>query len=141
MMGLSNFVRNGLLDRTVTVLSRALDYRSMNQQVISENLANIDTPGYKFKRVRFDQELQSAYARSSADLKTTNPGHYSEPVNFQSETFPVEETGEKNVASDQLNIDREMAKMMSNNLLYEATTRLISKKLHNLKSVIEGTRR
>jgi flagellar basal-body rod protein FlgB len=141
MMGLSNFVQNGLMDRTVKVLSRALDYRSTNQQVISENLANIDTPGYKFKRVRFDQELQSAHSRSSTGLKTTNSGHYSEPVNFKSETFPIEETGEKNVGSNQLNIDKEMAKMMSNNLLYEATTRLISKKLRNLKSVIEGTRR
>ena len=140
-MGISDFLQNSLVDRTVKVLTRALDYRTANQRIISENLANADTPGFQFKELRFDQELKRAYDKSATPLKTTNTDHFSGVTDIEEEDFPVVTTGDVNDGINQLSIDREMARMMSNNLLYEATTRLISNKLRALKSVIEGSRR
>jgi len=40
--------------------------------------------------------------------------------------------------SNQLNIDREMAKMVQNNLLYEASAKLLAKKFDALRMAIEG---
>ena len=138
-MGISSYLQNSLLDKTVRILSKTLDYRSANQQVITENLANADTPGFKFKELHFDQELKRAYENTKTQLETTNPNHFSHEVSIGENDFPIEVTVGDNVGSNQLNIDREMARMMSNNLLYEATTRLLSNKIRALKSAIDGT--
>ena len=39
-----------------------------------------------------------------------------------------------------LDLDREMAKMAQNNLLYEATVKILSKKFDALRTAIEGRR-
>jgi len=43
-------------------LSRALDLTSARQSLVSQNVANIDTPGYKTRDIDFRQELQRALA-------------------------------------------------------------------------------
>ena len=43
-------------------LSRALDLTSARQNLVSQNVANIDTPGYKARDIDFRQELQRALA-------------------------------------------------------------------------------
>ena len=43
-------------------LSRALDLTSERQSLVSQNVANIDTPGYKARDIDFRQELQRALA-------------------------------------------------------------------------------
>lgn len=122
-----------LFDRTMGVLEHQLDFRSENQRVMSSNLANIDTPGYKPKRLHFDQELQKALAGDTIALKKTNPKHFG-PAIQPGKRFEMSET-------NRLDIDWEMTQMMENNLLYEASTRLLSKKFEALKTVIDSGRR
>ncbi|RPI76311.1 MAG: flagellar basal body rod protein FlgB [Desulfobacteraceae bacterium] len=122
-----------LFDRTMGVLEHQLDFRSENQRVMSSNLANIDTPGYKPKRLHFDQELQKALAGDTIALKKTNPKHFG-PAIQPGKRFETSET-------NRLDIDWEMTQMMENNLLYEASTRLLSKKFEALKTVIDAGRR
>jgi flagellar basal-body rod protein FlgB len=122
-----------LFDRTMGLLEHNLDYRSENQRIISSNLANIDTPGYKPKKLQFDQELQNAMESATLALKKTNPKHMASGTQPE-KRFEVSET-------NRLDIDWEMTQMMENNLLYEASTRLLSKKFENLKAVIDAGRR
>ena len=142
-MGTNNGIQISLLGRTANILSRVLDFRSANQQVISENLANIDTPGFKARDLRFDEELRRASDKTTLRLTTTDPDHFSYPdsSDFSKRDFPAETTVDDIYGPGQLNIDMEMAKMMRNNLLYEATSRLLTKKIQALRSVIEDGRR
>lgn len=140
-MDINNIFRNRLTGKTVDLLSHALDYRSANHNVISGNIANIDTPGYQPKELSFDQTLKAEVCRSEGPLKRTDPkhfSHYTGGLSGDKVTFSlrnkVAATGETN----QLNIDREMAEMVKNNLLYDASAKLLSKKLESLRSVIEG---
>lgn len=41
-------------DGTYNILKRALDTASLRQKTISNNIANINTPNYKAKRLVFD---------------------------------------------------------------------------------------
>jgi flagellar basal-body rod protein FlgB len=138
------WINGRLMGRTVALLSHALDYRSANHNAISGNLANIDTPGYRPQEVSFDQELRRAVEKDGPSLKKTNPRHlphgaanlYTEKGTYTlvtREFIPGE--------SNQLSIDKEMAKMVKNNLLYEASARLLAKKFESLKLAIEGSRR
>ena len=63
-------------DGTYNILKRALDTASLRQKTISNNIANINTPNYKAKRLVFDQELRRQMASpSSFKLKVTNKRH------------------------------------------------------------------
>jgi len=134
----------GLTGRTVGVLSHALDYRSAVHSVISGNLANVETPGYRPRELRFDQELRRAVEGGAMSLKKTDPKHFPQSgAGLEGgKGAHVLETREQDLSeSNQLNIDREMAKMVQNNLLYEASAKLLSKKLEALRMAIEGGRR
>lgn len=122
-----------LTGRTSALLSHALDFRSANHAVISENLANIDTPGYRYKELHFKKELQNAMQKTALQPTTTNPKHFSQ-LN-EGHPFTIQ------TKSDRLNIDKEMAKMVQNNLLYDATVKLLAKKFESLKATIEAGRR
>jgi flagellar basal-body rod protein FlgB len=140
-MRMNHFLQNRFMDETTRILSKVLDFRSAKQQVISENIANVDTPGFSPKDLKFDQELQRALEKTDLSLNTTNSAHFSGPVPADGHRYPVEILASPENGTGEFNIDAEMAKMMTNNLLYEATTKLISKKLNGLKTAIEGLRR
>ena len=132
-----------LFDRTVGVLNRALDYRVRNQRVISTNVANIDTPGFKPKHLKFDEELRRAVGNENMPLAKTNGKHLpglDESGLQDTASFVLESEGSSRLGDNSLDIDKEMAKMAKNNLLYEATVKMLSKKFELLKTAIEGRR-
>ena len=140
-MRINNTMENKLIGKTISMLSRVLDYRSTNHKVIAGNLANIDTPGFRPKDVSFDRELQRATDKNHVRLQTTDPGHLSGSSIQADGSFDIVTREIGPFESDRLNIDAEMAKMMKNNLLYEVSTRLLTKKFLALKNVIgEGKR-
>ena len=133
--------KNMFMDRTSKLLSTVLDLRSVRQNIIAGNLANSETPGYIQKEILFEQELQKAFDKESIKLEKSEPEHISGSEYIMENGFNpyqlVKEYGKPN----ELNIDTEMAKMAQNNLMYEASTRLLSKKFELLKAVIDSSRR
>lgn len=132
-----------LFDRTVGILSRTLDYRVRNQRVIASNIANIDTPGFRPKELKFDDELRKAVEDKQVRLEKTDRKHFpglqgpgmEGPSSFEVEREPGSTGGDLS-----LDLDREMAKMAKNNLLYEATVKMLSKKFDLLRAAIEERR-
>src|SRR3972149_216088 len=49
-----------LFNDTMYAFERSLDYRSMRHNIVTTNIANADTPGFKAKDVRFESVLQRA---------------------------------------------------------------------------------
>ncbi|TXK86460.1 flagellar basal body rod protein FlgB, partial [Parageobacillus sp. SY1] len=62
-----------LFSRTFMMLEQGLDYASLREKVIANNIANVDTPNYKAKEVRFRAELDRALQPLEANR--TNPKH------------------------------------------------------------------
>ncbi|MBW1915237.1 MAG: flagellar basal body rod protein FlgB [Deltaproteobacteria bacterium] len=130
-MDINNGLQGKFMDRTARILSRMLDFRSASQRVVSGNLANADTPGYKPREISFDEMLQNASGKGDTGLMTTDPDHISHSTVNTGESFRITEA-----ETDELNLETEMAKMMQNNLLYEASAKLLSKKFEMLKTAI-----
>src|SRR3982751_4290087 len=70
------------LDQYVSVHATALDVRSRRSELIANNLANADTPGYQARDIDFRQAMARAAGDSSSSgaapgvtLSTTNAGH------------------------------------------------------------------
>ena len=51
----------------VNVMLKTMDATAMRSEVILNNMANVNTPGYKRKDIRFETELKHAFARASQD--------------------------------------------------------------------------
>ena len=51
----------------INVLGSTADAAATRHDIISNNIANVNTPGYKRKDIRFETELKHAFAHSDKD--------------------------------------------------------------------------
>lgn len=128
-------------------LRKGLDTAALRHQVISNNLANVDTPRFKRSEVRFEDALRAAMTPEPPGLpmEITNPRHL-EPqkkpsfTEVQPEVVEIRETTGR-LDGNNVDIDSEMAHLAENTLLYNTMAQLVSKRLGILRSVINEGRR
>lgn len=125
----------GLFGKELSELTSVMNFRLFRHGVISGNIANIDTPGYKAKETTFDEELQTRLT-----MNTTSPEHMPSPHKGTTLSFRVEEDPFARIGNDSntVDIDREMMKLSQNQLLYDASAQAIQTKITALKDVIRG---
>lgn len=114
---------NPVFDKTLKALQTAGQMRQLKQNVLSANVANVETPGYKAKKVDFEEALKSAL--NSENSMALDAGIRAD----------VYDNPEIDVANDGNTVDmeKEMAAMTENNIMYRAVTQMINKKLAALK--------
>lgn len=134
-------IANGLIDKTALLLKKSLDLRMQNQQVIAGNVANAQTPGYKAKRLEFEDALRQAVDGQGHDVSVTHPRHISSHGGSiarveatVSEVDGAAGLGDGNTVS----VDQEMILLAQNQLMYEASAQLLSKKMSIIKYVVQG---
>lgn len=59
----------------LNVLQKGLDAGALRQRVIANNVANINTPGFKKSYVSFEDQLKAAVQSSGGPMKGTHPLH------------------------------------------------------------------
>ena len=65
-------------DSTIQGLDTTMNLRLVNQNVISSNIANADTPGYHSKKVEFEGALRQALGvDDQLKMETDSPEHIS----------------------------------------------------------------
>ena len=124
----------------ITALSRQLDAAALNQRVIANNVANVNTPGFKKSKVSFAEELKRALDSKSPMLLTTSPRHMGGALKIN-EVRPavVQERATTMVYSqNNVDIDEEMVNLAANTILYEFGSDVISGKFGTLGYVIKG---
>ena len=104
-------------------------------ELISSNIANIDTPNYVAKKLSFDETLERFLNDSLTGLRTTNPRHFPFGTGGPEEDkYIIEETGE-------VDIDKELSRLTENSIHYQALVNILNKKFTLLKIAIsEGGR-
>lgn len=127
--------------KTFYALEKAISIAQQRNAVITSNISNLDTPGYKSKDVNFKSELAKALEMNhQKDLVRTNPRHISMQMNGEQMIETYEEQGEWN-GYNWANIDSEMTKLTENNLVYRTAVEALLRKMALLKEVIrEGGR-
>ena len=131
-------------DKTLQALATSLNFRKLRQDVIASNIANADTPGYKARRIEFEEALARALdLEKQRSLRVNNQKHYNvggggfdevEPTVFDDPNGIVNESG------NTVNRDQEMASMAKNKILFDASVQLLNKKLGLLKYAITSDR-
>ncbi|RXJ87914.1 flagellar basal body rod protein FlgB [Arcobacter sp. CECT 8985] len=122
-------------------LFNQLNFRGDRQKVISSNIANINTPGYKTKDLVFEKQLEEA-DKSRLKLYTTNEKHLSSFSNDLDPTkrdiINVKGLEEQNDGNN-VNLDAQMSEMAKNKVMFDAIQASIRKDSSLFKSVIEAS--
>ena len=134
-----------IFDRTTDALASSLAFRSLKQNIGTSNIANAETPGYKAKKVDFEEALQRALDLEGASMKAaSDPDHFMiGPGAISRARADVYDNPEGNVTNDQNTVDleKEMTQLQENSILYKAALQLINKKLGALRyAATEGSR-
>ena len=123
----------------VNVLQKGLDASSMRQQVLSNNVANIDTPNFKRSDVDFQAVLGAALGEKGEALamKLTSPKHISGLADGGGSGVVMDQSTSLRNDGNNVDVDREMTNVAENGLYYNSLTRAISSQLGLLRMVIK----
>jgi flagellar basal-body rod protein FlgB len=115
----------------LSTLESYLKLTSAREQLISTNMANVDTPGYHTRDINFEGELQRAISNSVSKSDGTESA--SQTPSVQDVPGLSERPDGNNVS-----LDREGLLMSETQLQYQIGVQLIKHHFHNLLSAING---
>ncbi len=131
---------SGWLDGPVlNVLQKGLEASSLRQQVLSNNIANIDTPNFKRSDVDFQTVLGAALDQNGGALsmKLTSPQHISGVADGSGSGIITDQSTIMRNDGNNVDVDREMTNVAENGLYYNSLTQAISSQLALLRLVIK----
>jgi flagellar basal-body rod protein FlgB len=111
-----------LLDTTQQALESAMSGSMLRQTLLTNNLANVDTPGYQPEDVNFQSTLQSAI----------QSGQPLDSVTFQ----PYSEQQATSADGNGVSPEQQQAALSSNGLLYETLTQIATQREAILESAM-----
>ncbi len=132
----------------IPILSKALNAYSLRHQVISANIANIGTPGYKAQSVDFENALSSAMSNNVVEGQVTNERHLGIGIQSTSPDGPMSvvenNPGELTDADmksgiNDVDVDSEMAELAKNQIRFKYASRLLSESFRGIQKSIRGT--
>jgi flagellar basal-body rod protein FlgB len=113
-----------------------LDLSSVRHKLVSSNVANVATPGYEAKDIKFEEEFKRATSQNEHLAGVTTDSRHI-PLGQHKDRPP--EILEQRLAPDDLNsvdIDREMSNLAQNELRYTIAARLLQRKFDGLRTAI-----
>ncbi|MFK8138996.1 MAG: flagellar basal body rod protein FlgB [Bdellovibrionales bacterium] len=133
-----------MFDKTTKALEKSMDFMLLRHNVTSANIANAETPGYKAKKVEFENALANSLKPGMAgDMQATDANHF--PVGkshinaLRAQVFDNPDVAMNNDGNT-VDMEKEMSSLTENSIRYRAASQLITKKLGQLKYAITGGR-
>lgn len=124
------------LDRITNLLAQFLDVQSRRTQIVSSNLANVDTPGYQARELDFSDYLKIATEEAlqpGANTATSSLDSYPPKVVLQSNRV---------AGLDGNNVDagEEMAALSDAGMRYLTGTNMLQSRIRLLRTAIREGR-
>ena len=113
-------------------IEKALDVAWKRNEVISENIANVDTPGYKRKDIQFEDYLNSELksGRIKSKLKLSGGGTIRVVTDNANYSYRLD--------GNNVDIEREMAVMAENTIRYYTLINRINGQFNKIRTIIRG---
>ena len=113
----------------ITPLHEALDYHLARHNLLTSNLAHVDTPQYKAQELYRADSFEGVL---EVQMSATEPGHLgasNRPEGWRVDLDPYAPVG---ADGNSVSLDREAVKVASNNIRYDAVTTMIAGRLESL---------
>lgn len=111
----------------VDLLAGLLHAAELRHQVISHNVANVNTPGFQKMEVRFESLLADSMRRGGPQAAKKIA-----PQVQEVEGLPVRADG------NNVDIDKEMGALTKNALMHQSYTQLLASRLSVMRTAITG---
>lgn len=131
-----HFVKGGLQMDTYSLLRSVLNVSSQRAELTSSNIANINTPNYKAKRVEFESYLKNALNGETLSLNTTHVNHLN-TNNLQTKVITSRDTSLKENGNN-VDLEVEMLNQSTNSLYYSALTAQLNGRYQMLNYVLSN---
>ncbi|NMB35508.1 MAG: flagellar basal body rod protein FlgB [Firmicutes bacterium] len=126
-------------DRLISSLGKSLDRAALRQKVTAQNVANLNTPGYKRSYVTFGAELERA--RGRLPLERTNPRHLPRAGQEAEPRVEVERHTLRRADESNVDLDEEMLELVTNQLHYNALVQKINGRCADWRYIVNDGRR
>ncbi|HEY8422700.1 MAG TPA: flagellar basal body rod protein FlgB [Thermoclostridium sp.] len=114
-------------------IEKALDVAWKRNEIISENIANVDTPGYKRKDVQFKEYFTSELKNSSiSNSKSKLANSENIRVIYDNSNYSYRLDG------NNVDPEREMAIMAENTIRYFTLINRLSSQFSKIRTIIKG---
>lgn len=131
------------LQQKMELMGKALGLRAYRQQVLSSNVANADTPGYKARDFNFNKALESAMAGRPASgglaMTTTSSHHLDGAQGNTLAALQYRTTVQGAVDGNTVDMDVERAQIAENSMHYEILTNLIADQFKGMRTALSST--
>ncbi|MBR4026539.1 MAG: flagellar basal body rod protein FlgB [Lachnospiraceae bacterium] len=119
----------------INILDKAADASWTRESLIANNIANVDTPGYKRQDIDFQSALKNELGRykytsldakvERADLRRLNPEIYTDAPGY---SYRLDENN--------VDIDTEQVELASEQIKYQALTTSITSEFERIRTVL-----
>lgn len=120
----------------VNVLNKAADASWKRENVLANNIANVNTPGYKRRDLNFESTLREELGRckhesldakiNQTDLDKLNPSVYTDLTNY---SYRLDKSN--------VDIDSEEVEFASEQIRYQGITAALNNEFNRMKSVLK----
>ena len=130
-------------DNALGIHEQALNLRSRRAEVLSNNLANVDTPNFKARDVDFSSLLNAANKRLqqpsvATEPRRTNERHLSLSDNTGNGDLLYRVPNQPAVDGNTVEEHAEMARFAKNGQDFEASLYFLNSKFRGLQTAIRG---
>lgn len=131
-----------LNNQTQSVLKQSMDAASLRNDVIANNIANAETPGFKRSEIIFEKEMKKVLDNATIydKLRLTKPNHIQTNQAGSQSPIKVRRLDDLSYRNDgnNVDIDVEMANMGKNKIYYDAVGQSLSNEIKLLRLAITG---
>lgn len=123
----------------LAMAKKQMDWLSQRQEVLSENIANANTPKYKPRDLReLDFKKVLSQVQPAVMPVSTNPGHIVPPMQDPQRVLTERLTYESSPDGNAIVLEEQMAKVGSSKTAYDLAASLMQKHVRLLRTAISG---
>src|SRR4051794_31757896 len=118
---------------TDSYIQAAMSGLAARQRTIANNVANVDTPGFKASEVRFEDVLNNLVSKAPPGASTSQSA-----LDAATRRTSLIDATSSRADGNNVDIDQQMEMLSEANLNYSALPQVMSTRLGILRSVIKG---
>ncbi len=129
-------------DNLFGINTQALNLWQRRSEVLANNLANADTPGYLARDIDFRKALAAAGGTSGASgnlaLQTTSPGQIGSSMEQSNAPLEYQVPSQPSMDGNTVDEQVQQADFAANSVHYQASLSFITAQIHMLRTAITG---
>ena len=124
----------GMFGNSMDLMKKSMDFLWMKEEIHADNIANVDTPGYKAKYITFEEEFAKRLQEAAASGRTA-VGSAIEEAGYQLHSSEPETA---RLDGNSVNADSELVEMTRTALQYQYAQSAFNGEISRLRTVIQG---